>query len=155
MAAAGRVAAASRRFCGSSSSRRFCSRGSSRRKQEGEAGGCAKAAATWECSMRPTPQPPQPIPYHCHGIAALLTLPALSDAPRVLGRRPEPRALCCCACVAGRRFGFRKQRACVPCPTGFTTNGVDGATTPLACGECTMVGTVLVERAGVLVRVSA
>ena len=29
--------------------------------------------------------------------------------------------------------GLKKQRACVPCPTGFTTNGTTGATSPLQC----------------------
>lgn len=30
--------------------------------------------------------------------------------------------------------GFKKQRACVPCPTGYTTNGVTGAISPTQCG---------------------
>jgi hypothetical protein len=29
--------------------------------------------------------------------------------------------------------GLKKQRACVPCPTGFTTNGTVGATSPTQC----------------------
>jgi len=29
--------------------------------------------------------------------------------------------------------GLKKQRACVPCPTGYTTNGAIGASTPTAC----------------------
>jgi hypothetical protein len=31
--------------------------------------------------------------------------------------------------------GMKKQRACVPCPTGFSTNGRTGASSPTACGE--------------------
>ena len=31
--------------------------------------------------------------------------------------------------------GLKKQRACVPCPTGFTTNGRVQQTMPHACGE--------------------
>jgi hypothetical protein len=30
--------------------------------------------------------------------------------------------------------GLKKQRACVPCPTGFTTNGLTGQYSPAACG---------------------
>lgn len=32
--------------------------------------------------------------------------------------------------------GLRKQRACVPCPSGMTTLGQTGASAPTACGEC-------------------
>jgi hypothetical protein len=32
------------------------------------------------------------------------------------------------------RPGMKKQRACVPCPTGYVTNGVTGAKAPTACG---------------------
>jgi hypothetical protein len=43
--------------------------------------------------------------------------------------------------------GFKKQRACVPCPTGFTTNGLVGATAPSACGEqCCCPGAIYVAR---------
>jgi hypothetical protein len=31
--------------------------------------------------------------------------------------------------------GLKKQRACVPCPTGFTTKGLDGRTRPEDCSE--------------------
>ena len=31
--------------------------------------------------------------------------------------------------------GLKKQRACVPCPTGFSTVGVLGAASPNQCGE--------------------
>jgi hypothetical protein len=31
---------------------------------------------------------------------------------------------------------LKKQRACVPCPPGFTTDGVLGASMPSQCGEC-------------------
>lgn len=31
--------------------------------------------------------------------------------------------------------GLRKQRACVPCPTGFTTNGQTGQRSLTACGK--------------------
>lgn len=31
--------------------------------------------------------------------------------------------------------GMKKQRACVPCPTGFTTNGKLGQTSANTCGE--------------------
>jgi len=32
--------------------------------------------------------------------------------------------------------GFRKQRACVPCPTNYKTNGLTGRTSPMQCGRC-------------------
>jgi hypothetical protein len=32
--------------------------------------------------------------------------------------------------------GLKKQRACVPCPSGYTTEGVMGAVVPTQCGEC-------------------
>jgi len=32
--------------------------------------------------------------------------------------------------------GFKKQRACVPCPTGFITKGLTGRTKPTDCSEC-------------------
>jgi hypothetical protein len=31
--------------------------------------------------------------------------------------------------------GMKKQRSCVPCPPGYTTNGATGQTTAAACGE--------------------
>jgi hypothetical protein len=31
--------------------------------------------------------------------------------------------------------GMKKQRACVPCPTAFTTNGKTGQMSANACGE--------------------
>jgi hypothetical protein len=31
--------------------------------------------------------------------------------------------------------GLKKQRACVPCPTGFTTKGMTGMTRPEACSK--------------------
>jgi len=31
--------------------------------------------------------------------------------------------------------GLKRQRACVPCPTGYTTFGVMGATSPTQCSE--------------------
>lgn len=31
--------------------------------------------------------------------------------------------------------GFRKQRACVACPSGFSTRGNNGSTSSSACGE--------------------
>lgn len=32
--------------------------------------------------------------------------------------------------------GYRKQRACAPCPTGTTTNGLQRQSKPSACGKC-------------------
>jgi hypothetical protein len=31
--------------------------------------------------------------------------------------------------------GLKKQRACVPCPTGYTTNFVTGAVSPTQCSK--------------------
>jgi len=31
--------------------------------------------------------------------------------------------------------GLKKQRACVPCPPGYTTNGTVGRTSVRACGK--------------------
>jgi hypothetical protein len=31
--------------------------------------------------------------------------------------------------------GMKKQRSCVPCPSGYTTRGATGQTTAAACGK--------------------
>jgi len=42
--------------------------------------------------------------------------------------------------------GLKKQRACVPCPPGYTTNGTVGRTSVRACGKEPATGTATPDK---------
>lgn len=70
-------------------------------------------------------------PITCAALAVAVNMPGYSYDVDAIG---TPSAKLCPLNTYGP--GMKKQRACVPCPTGFTTNGRTGQTLPTACGEC-------------------
>jgi len=75
----------------------------------------------------------EPVLCHCCVMCCLLlsvNLPGYSYDINALGKLSATKCP-----VDTYSPGMKKQRACVPCPTGFTTKGRTGAVAPTACGK--------------------